>query len=1074
MPICNFRNAFSPTMSIKKIAYALSGLLLLAVLVPLSLLTVFQDTLTQTILGKVNQAIAGQIVAEKIEIAPFRHFPYISLMAQNVSFGHKASEDTGHIYYFEEVYIGFDVLKLLQNDYTIKKIWLKKGAISLIKDTEGNINLLTAKQGTEQEPTEPQSEQEALHLALEQIILEEVDFIKDDHLNDQFIDLFIKKGVMDFRMRDQFYDVHTEADLLIKSLRLQEQQFFKNRELHFSLDTEADLETGLITILPSTMSIHSGEVGISGTINLKEDAYVDLELTGKKDNFEFLISLASEELYQQFSSYQHEGKIFFQGRVYGKAGNGHSPQIEIEFGCENANFVNPGAKSLRDLNFRGFFTNGARQDLTTSELFIENLSGKPEQSMFFGRFHLVNFAEPRLFADFHSKLDLADLAGFMQIDGLEEATGQLQIDFVLDQLDDNLKTQEDMLAKLKAGSNSRIMFQNMRLRLKGMPYPLGGLNGRVDLNEGKITIDSLSGLIGKTDLKMSGSISNILPLFLSKPDSQLVEVRLKARSENFDVRELLSYDPAYASLDEAATGLVMDVSFKARATDLLRFELIPEGVLNVHQFSAALKHYTLPFRQVSGQVLMEKQRIVLNNVKGHLGEHPFSLSGWARNWASFLSDTAANIHQPAEVALTLNAPTLPLKPLLTYKETCYLPESAPVAELTQVSGTVRLLAAPAELLRTDGKMPAMQVTFDNVAFNAEGYPAASQVTGILRTDPDNLHFKDLHAKLGLSDLTLTGSIQHFWDSLPERYLLSISADLLDLNNLLPPSEAPAEATASAAPSTPENPFEAPFPTAHLHLEAKKVLFRKKVFENLLAQVAVTPNHRVTIEQFHTDFSGGQIDLHGYFNGADPKNIYFNSTLKIKQLDIQKAFHKFDNFGQDFLIEDNISGILQANIRSNILIFPDLTADMNRSTATIEATVTDGVLLRFAPFQAMARFTGDRDLDRVRFSEMKNTFELKNGTIHIPKMSINSTLGYFLIEGTKTVDQVMDFEIQVPMKLVRKAAWNFMFNKKMDEAGVKESDEEVVTKESLENRRYLYLTVKGTPDKFDMKMGRRKK
>lgn len=605
-------------MKLKSILFALLSLLLALVLAAYALLTVFQPQLTQAILTRVNRALPGEIKAEKIELSLFDQFPYVSLAAHQVALTHKASEDTGHIYQVEKLYVGFDFWKIVRGQYTIKKIWLRNGAFRLVRDSEGNINMLTAKmqQNDIPEPDEANEPTAPLRLELEQVLLENIDFIKDDRLNDQFADLFIRRATLDFLMKGNFYDVHTEADLLIKDFRLGERRFFEGRDMHFSLDTEVDLDAGKILLLPSTVAIHTGELEIEGTIDLNGDKPVDIRLTGKKDNFEFLVSLASEELYQRFRNYEKQGRIFFQGKIFGYTGNGHTPQIELEFGCENAHFVNPNAKSLRDLNFRGFFTNGSERCMSTSELFIENLSGRPERSMFFGQFHMVNFVEPRLFIDLHSDLDLADLAVFLGNDELAEASGNLRIDLTLDQLDESVKTEADKLAKLKAGSDSRLVFRNLKFRLKGMPYALGGLNGRVDLKGGRVTIDSLSGLLGKTDLKISGSVSNILPLLTSKPDSQWVEVKLKARSDRFDIQELLSFDSAFASIDEAISGMLLDISFKAPASKLARFELVPEGELLVNKFSATLRHYPLPFRDFSGRLKVGKSDLEIGNLKG--------------------------------------------------------------------------------------------------------------------------------------------------------------------------------------------------------------------------------------------------------------------------------------------------------------------------------------------------------------------------------------------------------------------------------------------------------------------------
>jgi hypothetical protein len=196
--------------------------------------------------------------------------------------------------------------------------------------------------------------------------------------------------------------------------------------------------------------------------------------------------------------------------------------------------------------------------------------------------------------------------------------------------------------------------------------------------------------------------------------------------------------------------------------------------------------------------------------------------------------------------------------------------------------------------------------------------------------------------------------------------------------------------------------------------------------------------------------------------------------------LEKLFFKFDNFGQDFLLQENIKGQLTGKVNSKVLVHSDLIIDLHRTTAHVEATIENGEILNFEPLAAMETYMGDKNLKRVRFDKIENTLDVKNGTIHIPKMLINSSLGYILIDGKQSVDLDMDYQVQVPLKLVKKAITNALFKRKKNadgtEAELNEDElpaDEIVSRPKGGSGAYIYVHILGKPEDYKIRTGKRK-
>jgi hypothetical protein len=151
--------------------------------------------------------------------------------------------------------------------------------------------------------------------------------------------------------------------------------------------------------------------------------------------------------------------------------------------------------------------------------------------------------------------------------------------------------------------------------------------------------------------------------------------------------------------------------------------------------------------------------------------------------------------------------------------------------------------------------------------------------------------------------------------------------------------------------------------------------------------------------------------------------------------------------------------------------PDLVINLRDTEAHIEAVVKDGKLTNFPPFKMMDKFMGDKDLENVRFGELKNTLDVKNGNISIPKMEISSTLGYMMIAGTQNFDKdlAMKYTLEVPSFIIKDAMWNYLFKrkKKPSRNDIEEVAEgSIISSEDKKSKRSAVVDIFGNPDKFD--------
>ncbi|MFN3918245.1 MAG: AsmA-like C-terminal region-containing protein [Flavobacteriales bacterium] len=1041
------------------------------------ILVVKEKDIYQYAIKELNSNQVGETVIGDISISPFKAFPYISIDLKEVSFyPDKEFHDDDPIYHFDDVYLGFSLWDILKGEFNIKKILLSNGFIHLERYEDGNLNLLLAKASIEEE--EKIEQETGVHLALKNIELKNVTIEERAcHTGDKYINFYLDDVVSRFSYIGDKIDVFLDGEMVLNEFTSNGVTLFSGK--HFEIHTELlyDTATGIAQLMPGNVIVENGDFHFEGKIDVLDDVNLNISIYGQKKNFDMFFAFAPSEIFENINKFKNEGDIYFKGKITGPTLHS-DPAIDVELGCENTMFFHHQTqKAIKDLQFVGRFHTGEMNSLETAEFTLTNLYGVPERGLFKGTLRVVNFIEPRFSVDFHSNIDLSNLETFYDFDWLESSSGQLIIDITINEFVDS-DSAIHMATKLKEGTNSQIVFKNASFKFRDYPHAIKDINGKIEIDGDDVVLKELHAKIADSDIHFDSKITNVAALmhhynapmdfFFHGYSKKINLVKLMPKEAKAEMGEFSN---------EEITGLDFDFDIHTTSKALEKYEVFPKATLFFRKLNFKLKGYPHTLSEFSGKINSSDDLLELEQLTVRVGKNDITCSTAIKNPKALTNPKAK---ERVDFTAYIKSGYFDLMELLVYNGKSLVSEEINKEFDKEIIRDLYFVGQgnfTSNSFYPHGFYSRFNIDKFNITLN--DLPPVRNAKGVIKTDTSGcIYINHLHAQMGKSDFDLDLEMKHYLNPEIEKKEIvgKIGGKTWDFDDLM--GYIPSAPNEAINHDEAFNLFALPFPDLKLKANVGAIKSHKYFIKNLDGSFKTTPNHYLYMDKLDFDAADGHIKMDGYFNGADKNEIYLSSTLIAKGVDLDKFMYKFDNFGQEYLLNENLHGIVDATVKSKVHVYPDLAVDLKKSDAHIEVKVKEGRLVNFSALHAMGEFMGDKDLDNIRFAEMENTMDLKNGTLTIPKMKIASTLGYIYLSGTQELEDKMKmkYEVQVPLSLIKEASWNYMKSKvskgkNKSEVDIDKVQDEIIADQKGLVKKYVTVTILGDVDDYTFKMGK---
>ena len=198
-------------------------------------------------------------------------------------------------------------------------------------------------------------------------------------------------------------------------------------------------------------------------------------------------------------------------------------------------------------------------------------------------------------------------------------------------------------------------------------------------------------------------------------------------------------------------------------------------------------------------------------------------------------------------------------------------------------------------------------------------------------------------------------------------------------------------------------------TFDFDLKLKKLIYKDFYVTDLMGKLRLQ-NRMISGENINGNSLGGNITSDFSLNEETKNYLILKANLILNSINIQNTFVAFNNFNQNFIQSDHIKGISSAKIDFESHWKPDTKFIDEKLILTSDLTIEKGELINFEPLEKLSSFVSVDDLKHVQFSTLKNTIDVKDKIVTIPKMEINSSALSLLLSGTHTFDNLINYDI----------------------------------------------------------------
>lgn len=498
----------------------------------------FRDKLKASFVQILNAQLIAEVGVGDITLNYTDYFPRLAVQFSDVLIMDPQSGPTDTLLSARTVAFTFNPLGLLRRSVIIDEIALEEGMTNLRLNARSQPNYKIWKS------SETPSASSDVSLNLNRISLVQMEIDYTDLATRNRFALLASDVQLQFQRDVEIWGIQSNGPVQWRNLQLS--------GTSYSLDEVMDHAVAL-QWAPTGWQLETGRLIRRGSYIEASGAYLEdsqyrFQIRANKLSLERWLGKSLEwgDALQGYSS--------IEGHVHNESG---FPVVELHFEVEDGAYqpeAGSGSGSVRNIAAKGSFL-GSLEDKSSLILRIDAFSGQVEGQPCAGSLLLEDFVRPRVSAQFQGQIALAFLNLQFPSQSLHWESGYIDATLSLNHRFpgwSGLKTSDFAKADMRG------QVQVVSAFGKYAGKSIQDLNATVHFEKGNAVLQELTGSIGSSPIRLSGSLSNVIPALFLSDVTIGIDAQLQTSSINLD--EWL--ENADSELDEEHSIWIPNVEYR--------------------------------------------------------------------------------------------------------------------------------------------------------------------------------------------------------------------------------------------------------------------------------------------------------------------------------------------------------------------------------------------------------------------------------------------------------------------------------------------------------------------------------
>jgi len=306
-----------------------------------------------------------------------------------------------------------------------------------------------------------------------------------------------------------------------------------------------------------------------------------------------------------------------------------------------------------------------------------------------------------------------------------------------------------------------------------------------------------------------------------------------------------------------------------------------------------------------------------------------------------------------------------------------------------------------------------QLTLQDVSIDLASYDLPIEnLSGALAFNNNDLSIDHLNGVLGNSDFELDGVFRNIiafllFDDQPIGVEAKLSSNFIDLDEIFDGTIKEEDADQYSFGINPK---------LFLAFDCTIAALRFRRFEPKGIRGTLKIKDQLALgRDLYAEAFGGNLTMNTLVDARKGSDIKVELEAKMKNINADRAFYVFENFGQDWIREEHLKGEVDAELTAVMAFDEKLKLKSDRLVSDINFLVKNGQLNDFEPLLGLSKYVEDKNLSRLRVAEISNAIHIENKTVYLPQMEVRTNVSNIMMSGTHTFDQDIDYRVIIPLK-----------------------------------------------------------